>query len=1421
MATKTYMSTMYLELRNRVGEDKHLADGITDNILLNKETTFNLLQDIYPGCKVSATDISLDMKMYESDHVTVKLSLKNTEGVSMAHLSKVLMGLRASIKCTSSTGIDQELSKNLFVYRAIPSIEQSGTNSTLSVQLELYSADKLLDLQKFSQAYTGLPLGKILTNETLDAYVPKNNGADMYELTTSKNLQVLKCTIGKDTNREVIQPYLAQYNETFRSMLNRTANRCGEFLYWHNGQLQYGLHSDTSIDISKDADSVTLSTVPDFKFETLDIKETHRNGGDDPDFSSNGTINYDLETGMPDFNNTVKFVYGSGRKYDAEIMYGSTFGLKYKTNPDISGYGSIDWKKSNFKKFLFGNFLSNYAKTSNFWDFLSDTVADILVNKPLDNLNSSEKQDDDNQKISHKRLLSDKDGDKFGFVNDEQTNFASDLDANNKYSKKANGVKGYDELENRLKISPFSTLKEVITNSTDLLDKAPLNNAFYSKVRTLGKNSALNAIDITLRSNAVTLNVGQRITVNGIQYLITSITGSCNSDNSFKFASSIHAIPEQTVGENKYFVPEPLPEQNRKMDGNSTAIITDAEDPYGEGRVRVRFTWQGRHPVGLSGDDKKECFEKALSDVYSEGNTEAKRKAYDNDRFSYLLAYKDGFIKEILEAKKNDPNIKAEDKKKVNSKDKVGVYSVNDSLYPKSIALIKANELSTEDKKVVPLFVREVTFKDITDTETRHRKVDEKALKYEQEKLKSLEDNENKKDSTPWIRMASPMAGKASLYLQPSEDDEVIVGFENGNPERPYVLGALFNGDNGAPGGHGLTMENGHGIQLENENMSVADLISTLISPMTKSILSLADKDEKWDIDDPNKLKVGGKVSIKDKYGFYSLSMSSADREVNIKCPLGNVSISAFTGISISAPNGDINIKGKNVTISAGDKLTLKSGTNKDMLETGVEDFTGMLKNAITNSLNALADNMFGSIKMIDLSLARSVWEVIFRPVNGTMTIKSKRHMCLEAGNGSVEMPVDTLKAKDPSSATEQIPNYPYYILQDFMTNLNSEVKNRLSALQVAYDTVLSCKTRENNDKFDLDANRPAKTAAYTSEYGTHKENMKTILSEKKMSQILHDCVTAEGEIIETKLSEYCPYPVGTEYKVDNDCWDVLVKETAQKVANLRKIYQTIVKTELKNTPATKSLIEAMPKIKPEDFGVTSAFINTVKYTEVGNPSAAEQVFKAEDFDASDKLKPIIISGAFGTDELRNVQLGIITVLHKHKKLAIIRHDDPIQTDKKKYHLCETVPSLSQIIGSPEWIDWNNFIKHCVPADSVIDIDSHYNWAAIGEAALDFLKDTGKNMIDSDNLDVRNWFTAKESHVWDAKSNPGTILMSSENGSTTAIVGKDGKITSNDNHSLKALLSNMATKSTEVASITAIHNTATKIEDSWTKDITI
>jgi type VI secretion system secreted protein VgrG len=54
--------------------------------------------------------------------------------------------------------------------------------------------------------------------------------------------------------------------------------------------------------------------------------------------------------------------------------------------------------------------------------------------------------------------------------------------------------------------------------------------------------------------------------------------------------------------------------------------------------------------------------------------------------------------------------------------------------------------------------------------------------------------------ATAWARMVTPHAGGGRGFMfMPEMGDEVLVAFEHGDPERPYIVGALWNGVSTAP----------------------------------------------------------------------------------------------------------------------------------------------------------------------------------------------------------------------------------------------------------------------------------------------------------------------------------------------------------------------------------------------------------------------------------------------------------------------------------------------------------------------------------------------------------------------------------------------------------------------------------------------
>ena len=186
-------------------------------------------------------------------------------------------------------------------------------------------------------------------------------------------------------------------------------------------------------------------------------------------------------------------------------------------------------------------------------------------------------------------------------------------------------------------------------------------------------------------------------------------------------------------------------------------------------------------------------------------------------------------------------------------------------------------------------------------------------------------------DASPWIRMSTPMASEESgFFFLPSKGDEVLISFENGNVERPYMTGALHNKRTMPYNGSAnqtITSLNGHQIAFRDGSPTglVGGSGLKILSTLSDMIPSLA---KALNVPGGDARIMAGGITITDPLHFYTITTSTENRSVSISSPLGMVSLSAFTGIKISAPNGDIILKGKNITLDAGNKVTIKSGSN-------------------------------------------------------------------------------------------------------------------------------------------------------------------------------------------------------------------------------------------------------------------------------------------------------------------------------------------------------------------------------------------------------------------------------------------------------------------------------------------------------------
>ena len=295
-----------------------------------------------------------------------------------------------------------------------------------------------------------------------------------------------------------------------------------------------------------------------------------------------------------------------------------------------------------------------------------------------------------------------------------------------------------------------------------------------------------------------------------------------------------------------------------------------------------------------------------------------------------------------------------------------------------------------------------------------------------QGKTEKDEDLEASEDSTPWIRIALPMASDGSGFnFLPQIGDEAIINYENGNIEKPYVEGMLYTraakeDESPVPYAHKkdkarvISSVNGHSIIFSDPSAS-SDALNSL-SPLMSTIKSfcptgfikteLSLRDHKVDIFPDSFKKAMGGIEFTDEHGLYSISMSSDKRAISIDSPLGKVIISAFTGITISAPNGNVRIEGKNIDIVAGNNLSISSGNNI------VSHFWPTSGQLLKESLKDTAVNALKKIQPIDMGLIRTFMETLIRPIGGTMLIKSNRYLCIEAGKGEAKIPGRNLQLR-------------------------------------------------------------------------------------------------------------------------------------------------------------------------------------------------------------------------------------------------------------------------------------------------------------------------------------------------------------------------------------------------------------------------
>lgn len=143
-----------------------------------------------------------------------------------------------------------------------------------------------------------------------------------------------------------------------------------------------------------------------------------------------------------------------------------------------------------------------------------------------------------------------------------------------------------------------------------------------------------------------------------------------------------------------------------------------------------------------------------------------------------------------------------------------------------------------------------------------------------------------------WIRIVTPMAGKEmGIFFLPEVGDEVLIIFEHGDINRPYVLGSLWGGTMKPP-----------------ETNSDGENNLRFVKTRSGHVLRFTDKSGEE------------KIEIIDKTEKNKIEFDTANNKITI---------TSDADIDITAANGAITIAAKTVKITGDDGVTIESSGGK------------------------------------------------------------------------------------------------------------------------------------------------------------------------------------------------------------------------------------------------------------------------------------------------------------------------------------------------------------------------------------------------------------------------------------------------------------------------------------------------------------
>ncbi|UCA61762.1 type VI secretion system tip protein VgrG [Chryseobacterium rhizoplanae] len=305
---------------------------------------------------------------------------------------------------------------------------------------------------------------------------------------------------------------------------------------------------------------------------------------------------------------------------------------------------------------------------------------------------------------------------------------------------------------------------------------------------------------------------------------------------------------------------------------------------------------------------------------------------------------------------------------------------------------------------------------------------------------------------SPWLRLIQPNGGSGKgFHFIPETGEEVAVGFESDNAEKPYVMGSQYNGAEKS------------GYATENNNNKV-------IQTRSGSRVLFNDKDGSVTINDP------GNNSV-------------------VFDGMGNVTITALNSITLNAGQAIILSAGANISLTT---VNMKQNIS-DSIDTTAKEISSVVEEKIEISAKEISTQASDGIKMNTKELALNANEKLTMHSDKEVVVNAQSQVGIKGGKISMDNKPEGAgkqdkkseepdKKNDQSKSAAKAPETAAKTALDKIAELKQDAKDVIDRLISTGELIVAIKEASSKDIVQKKVETTTQTAT-----GTETESTVTI----------------------------------------------------------------------------------------------------------------------------------------------------------------------------------------------------------------------------------------------------------------------------------------------------------------------------------------